>query len=145
MLPPPRPKIAYEQVVVDEWIKGTISEIEYDLKHKSMFKGEQKIGPAVRIKLTLDGYKFPKSSGWMAFVYTEKANLYKTYIKQLVEGAYVDMKFDIDLLKDMPIKVMFVQNEEYQNVSQIRPLGEKIVAEAEPPEEVAPDEAVIPF
>lgn len=144
MLPPPRPKIAYEQVVVDEWIKGTISEIEYDMEHKSMFKGVEKVGPAVRIKLTLDGYKFPKSSGWMAFVYAAKANLFKTYISQLVNDARTDMKFDLDLLKDMPIKVMFVQNDEYQNVSQIRPLGEKINANTEPAED-APEAEEIPF
>lgn len=144
MLPPPRPKIAYEQVIVDEWIKGTISEIEYDMEHKSMFKGVEKVGPAVRIKLTLDGYKFPKSSGWMAFVYAAKANLFKTYISQLVNDARTDMKFDLDLLKDMPIKVMFVQNDEYQNVSQIRPLGEKINANTEPAED-APEAEEIPF
>lgn len=144
MLPPPRPKIEYEQVVVDDWIKGTISEIEYDMEHKSTYKGVERSGPSVRIKLTLDGYKFPKSSGWMAFVYTEKANLYKTYIKQLVDGAHVDMKFDLDLLKNMPIKVMFVQNEEFQNVSQIRPIGEKIMAKMEPPDD-APEAEDIPF
>lgn len=144
MLPPPRPKIDYEQVVVDEWIKGTISEIEYDMEHKSTFKGVDKVGPAVRIKLALEGYKFPKSSGWMAFVYTEKANLYKTYIKQLVDNAQVDMKFDLDLLRNFPIKVMFVQNEEYQNVSQIRPLGEKFASDAEPDVQ-APEAEEIPF
>lgn len=144
MRPPPRPKMEYEQVVVDDWIKGTISEIEYDLEHKSMYKGVEKVGPAVRIKLSLDGYKFPKSSGWMAFVYTAKANLYKTYIGQLVKDPKVDMKFDLDLLKGMPIKVMFVQNDEYQNVSQIRPLGEKIAADLEPAED-APEAEEIPF
>lgn len=144
MRPPPRPKMEYEQVIVDEWIKGTISEIEYDMEHKSMFKGVEKVGPAVRIKLTLDGYKFPKSSGWMAFVYTAKANLYKTYITQLVKDPKVDMKFDLDLLKNMPIKVMFVQNDEYQNVSQIRPLGEKIAPDLEPAED-APESEEIPF
>lgn len=150
MLPPPRPKMEYEKVIVDEWLPGIIEEIEYDMERKSTYQGKEKVGPAIKIKMVLDGYKYPKSSGWMSFIYSEKANLYKTYICGLVENPKPFMNFDPDVLKGMRIKTMWEtnpKNVDYQNVVRIRPEGQKVVAAAEPPEEVVgePTEDPIPF
>lgn len=148
MMPPPRPKLAYEKVLVDDWLPGVIEEIEYDLDHKSTYKGQEKTGPAIKIKLTLDDYKFPKSSGWMSFIYSEKSNLYKTYICGLVANPSPYMKFDPDALKGMRIKCMWEtnpKNPEYQNLVRIRPVGEKIVTTQLEPSEDAPAEEEIPF
>lgn len=145
MYPPRRKKTDFEQVSTKDWTTGTISEIEYKENHERIWKGEKKTGPAVRLKFTLDGYKFPHSSGWLTFSYGEKTGLYSRYISALVEGAEPDMKFDLDELKDMPIKIMWKQNGEYQNVELIRPLEEKIVPSAEPPEEAPPEVEDIQF
>lgn len=147
MLPPPRPKMVYEKVTEDEWLPGVIEEIEYDMEHKSTYKGVEKTGPAIKIKMVLDGYKFPKSSGWLSFIYSEKSNLYKTYICGLVANPKPYMNFDPDLFKGMKIKCMWetnAKNPEYQNLVRIRPAGEKITAESEPSEEAPPAEEV-PF
>lgn len=147
MLPPPRPKLEYEKVVVDEWLLGEIQEIEYDLEHKSTFNGKEKTAPAVKIKMTFDGYEFPKSSGWMSFIYDEKSKLYKTYIVGLVANPVPYMEFDLDALKGMKIKGMWetnIKNPEYQNLVRIRPVGEKVAATAEPAED-APEADPMPF
>lgn len=139
MLPPPRPKLEYERVVVDEWLPGVIEEIEYDMQRKSTYKGVEKVGPAIKIKLFLDGYKFPKSSGWMSFIYADKSKLYTTYIVGLVENPKPYMDFDPDVLRGMKIKCMWEtnpKNPEYQNLVRIRPVGAKISFAAEPPEKV---------
>lgn len=148
MRPPPRPKLEYEKVVVDEWLPGVIEEIEYDLEHKSTYKGVEKVGPAVKIKIVLEGYKYPKSSGWMSFIYDDKAKLYKIFILGLVANPKAYMEFDLDKLKGMKIKGMWETNPkdpEFQNLSKIRPFGEKIVTENAVPEENAPDADEIPF
>lgn len=132
MMPPVRQKTEFEQVSTDDWITGVISEVQYNENHKRMWEGQEKIGPAVRLKFTLDGYKFPHYSGWMSFSYGEKTNLYKKYISSLVEGAIPDMQFDIDELKDMKVKIMFKQNGEYQNVELIRPVNGKVKPEKLP-------------
>jgi hypothetical protein len=126
MRPPPRAKTDYEQVATDDWIVGKIAKIEYDENYKRMWEGQEKIGPAVRLKFDLEGYQYPKSSGWMTFAYGEKCNLYKKYLTALVEGAAPDMQFDLDQLQDLPVKIMFKQNGEYQNVEIIRPLKAKV-------------------
>ena len=147
MLPPVRKKIEYEKVVEDEWLSGIIDEIEYDLEHKSTFKGQEKVGPAIKIKMILDGYKFPKSSGWLSFNYSDKSNLYKTFICGLVDNPKPYMTFDPDFLKGMKIKCMYganPNNPEYQKIVRIKPVGDKVKADAEPPESAIPAEEV-PF
>ncbi len=147
MLPPSRPKLEYEKVVVDEWLPGVIDEIEYDMEHKSTFKGVEKVGAAVKIKMVLDGYKFPKSSGWMSFIYDEKSKLYKTFIVGLVDNPKPYMEFDMDALRGMKIKGMWEnnpKNPEYQNLVRVRPVGDKVQASAEPAED-APEASEIPF
>lgn len=126
MRPPSRPKTEFEQVATDDWTVGVISEIQYNENHKRIWQGEEKVGPAVRLKFMLDGYQFPHYSGWLTFSYGEKTNLYKKYISTLVEGAVPEMEFDMDQLKDLPVKIMWKQNGEYQNVELIRPINGKV-------------------
>ncbi len=129
MRPPARAKTEFEQVTTEDWTKGTISKIEYNENYKRMWQGEEKVGPGVRLTFTLDGYNFPHYSGWMTFSYGEKANLFKIYISALVEDAKPDMQFDLDQLQDLPVKIMWKQNGEYQNVETIRPLKGKVTPE----------------
>lgn len=126
MRPPQRPKTEFEQVDTTDWILGVISDIQYNETYKRVWQGEEKIGPAVRLKFELEGYKFPHYSGWLSFGYSERSNLYKKYISSLVEGAIPDMDFDLDQLKGLPVKIMFKQNGEYQNVELIRPVNGKV-------------------
>ena len=132
MRPPERKKHEYEKVVCNEMITGIIEQVQYDNEHK--FKGfsggEDTIQPAVRIKLKLDGYKFPKFSRWMKFNTGEKSNLYKKYIIKLIEGAKPDMDFDLDALNGLPIKVIFTEDGEYQNIDSIFPVGKKVMPDA---------------
>jgi hypothetical protein len=152
MYPPERKKIEYEKVELDTWIPGIIEDIEYDMQRESMWEGKKKVGPAVRFKLKLDGYKYPKKTRWGSFNLGEKSNLYKKYVSVLVEGAKPDVVFDLDLLKGMAVKTMWSQNEEYQNLEMIRPLNGMLKVEfkkptkfAEAPEEVGDREDEIPF
>ncbi len=132
MYPPERKKTEFEQVATDDWIIGEISKVEYNENYKRIWKGEEKVGPAVRLHFTLEGYQYPKYSGWMSFSYGEKANLYTKYISSLVEDAKPDMVFNLDQLQDMKVKIMFKQQKEYQNVELIRPLEKKVIAEKLP-------------
>lgn len=131
MYPPPRPKREYEKVPVEVWVNGKISEVQYKNDHEN-FNKEKVMG--VRLKLELEGCKFPHYTRWMTFSYADKANLYKLVILPLIEGAKPDIKFDMDALKDLLIKTMWSTNEEYQNLDMIRPLGAKVACESEPPE-----------
>lgn len=120
------PKREYEQVEVDAWIAGEIVDIIYEEEHE--FKtdtGPQKLW-AVKFILSLDGYKDKKHTRWFTFNYSENSNLYK-FISPLVEGAYPKMDFDLDALRDLRIKVMYVQNGNYQNISMIRPFEAKVL------------------
>lgn len=119
MMPPKR---EFEKVSVDEWINGEIVEIQYDIKH--LFKASE--GPAVKVKISLSDYKYPKTTPWMLFSYSKKSNLFILFVEPLVEGAYEYMNFDLDQLKGAKIKVMFEQKGEYQNILRIRPLSNKI-------------------
>lgn len=142
-------KKQFETVKVDEWINGEITDIKYEMEHQ--FK--KSMNPGVQIKLTLAGYKFPKTTPWMIFSYFKSSGLYKNFILPLVEGAAPDRRFDLDVLKSLKIKVMYEQNGEYQNIKMVRPIGGKIlvnfVDESKPSElaEVAEsvDEEPIPF
>ena len=135
-------------------LTGIIEKVEYDEKHT--FKGfqgkEDTIQPAVRIALKLDGYVYPHKSRWMKFNTGPKANLYIKYIAKLVEGAQPDCDFDLDCLNGMPIKVVFAENGDFQNIDTIYPAGKKVRPDAvienapeidldEPPV----DEATAPF
>lgn len=131
MKPPAKQKLEFERVPkYDEWIEGTITDIEYNENYKRSYNGEEKIGPAVRFKFGLKGCEFPHRSKWLTFSYGEKANLYKSFVSVLVEGAEPDMDLDLDVLKGMPVKTMWTQNEEFDNLAMIRPLGEKIKPQA---------------
>lgn len=137
---PPKRQTNYERVpVYDDWIVGKIDDIEYDMEHKKIWKGEEKVGPAVRFKFILEGCNFPKKTPWMSFNYSEKANLYKKYITALVAEAAPDLDFDLDALKGLDVKVMFTQNGEYDNLEMIRPIKAKVpkgvAVEDAPPEE----------
>lgn len=145
MRPPPRLRTEFEQVKVDVWINGEIEEIKYDMERKSMWEGKERVGPAVRFKFKLDGYEYPHYSRWLSFGYSEKSNLFKKFLTNLVEGAKPDMEFDLDELKGLAIKTMWSQKEEFQNLEMIRPLDKKVTPLGEPVEVDVPDEAEIPF
>ena len=142
----------------DTWIPGAISEISLREDHDTGFKhparkedgtphpksGQPVICDQVRLKFTLEGYQYPHFSRWMRYSYGEKSNLYLKYLKFLVEGAQPDLKFDLDLLKHMAVKTMWTQNGDWDNLEQIRPLGVKVSAGAQPesPEPEPPAEEV---
>lgn len=120
----------YEQVKVDEFIHGVITDIEFDPAHEITYQGEKKVFEAVKIKFTLDGYTMPHSSFFMKLSYHEKATLYKTVVKNLVENAEPFLDLDLSVLKGMRVKTMWenVEGKEstYQKLVMIKPEGEKI-------------------
>src|SRR3990167_5202172 len=132
MRPQARPKQDYEKVAIGEMLSGVIEEVCYDNEHK--FKGfqgkEDTIQPAVRLKFKLDGYKFPHYTRWMKFSLGEKANLYKKYIAKLVENATPDIDLDLDILNGMKIKTVWSEENDFQNIDAIYPVGEKVKADA---------------
>jgi hypothetical protein len=153
MRPPERKKLDYEKVVIGEMISGIIEKVEYDQEHK--FKGFQgkddTVQPAVRLKFKLDGYQYPHYTRWMKFSLGEKANLYKKYVAKLVENAEADMDFDLDVLNDMKIKTVWSEENGFQNIDAIYPVGPKVKASAPIPtidldkEEEPPIDPAMPF
>ena len=153
MRPPKNNKNDYERIQsYDEWIRGTIEEIQLREDHDTGFKhppkkedgtphpnaGKPVICDQVRLKFTLENHQYPHYSKWMRYSYGEKSNLYLKYLKHLVEDAQPDLEFDLDLLKHMEVKTMWSQNGDWDNLEQIRPLGAKVSAgdQPEPAEEV---------
>lgn len=121
------PKKEFEQVKVDDWIPGEIIDVQYDPQHEFKSRKGSDISLGVRVIFALETYKDKKYSRWMYFNYAENSNLYKLFINPLVQGAHPNMSFDMDLLKGFKVKVMYTQNEQYQNLSLVRPQTEKIV------------------
>ncbi len=128
--PPPRTKMEYERVDTQDWTLGVIEEIQREENRETGYKdketGEPLIRDCIRFKFKLEGYHYPHYSGWMTFGYGEKFNLFKKYILALVDKAQPDMDFDLERLKNFPVKIMWVNNGDYQNVEMVRPAGAKI-------------------
>jgi len=139
MKPKNRPKAGnMEMVKTDNFISGKIVAVEREEEHKFMFKNTEKIDDAVRFKFELEGYEFPHYSRWMTFSYSEKANLLNKYLYPLVEGITPDCNdFDLEILKDMPVKILWGEKEYYdqksgdkkvfQFVDTIRPVLSKLI------------------
>lgn len=121
---PPKPKTEYEKVPTGEFVNGVIQEIQYDEKH--VFKGADEPKAGVRLKFTMQGCQFPHYSRWMTFGNSEKSKLYTDFIQPLVEGAKPYKDFDLEILKGMKVKMLWVDNEEYQNLKLIQPLEAKV-------------------
>lgn len=130
--PPPRTKMEYEKVNTEDWVTGTIEEIQSDEKRDTGFKdeetGEPIIKHCIRFKFALDGYAYPHYSRWMSLSYHEKSNLLKKYLFNLVEDAQPDFDFDLERLRGMKVKLMWSNNGDFQNIEMIRPIAAKIPA-----------------
>ena len=142
----------YEKLAVDEWLTGKIEEVQYDehrtYKSKDKESGEwsEKESPHVRLKLKIDGYKWPHYSRWMKCSTNGKSNFYSKYLKYLCpEYDCEDKVIDIDKLVGVKCKTMWENNDEYQNITSIRGLEPtlNIIASGEeitpglPPEDVS--------
>ena len=139
------PKREFEQVKVDEWLTGEIVDIQYEQEHEFTYKGVKSVGSAAKISIKLDGYKDKKSTGWWSFNYSEKSNLYKFFIQPLVDNAVPNIDFDLDVLKNLRIKVMYTQNGEYQNLMAVRPAETKVLASSVPPKNEPAHDDEVPF
>ena len=133
MRPPKANQIDYERInKYDEWIPGVIEEIKLEENRATGFKDDKtglpKFADMVRFKFKLEGHEYPHYSRWMSYSFGEKANLYLKYIKHLVEPAQPDMDFDLDNLKGFKVKTMWTANGDFDNLEQIRPLGDKFQA-----------------
>ena len=128
MRPTKRDKTDYEQVAVGEMITGIIETVQYDEKH--VFKGfqgkEDTIAVAIRFKFKLDNYSYPHYSRWMRLSLSEKANLFKKYASKLIEGIKADDDIDLDILNGAKIKVVYSEDNGFQNVDSIFPNGAKV-------------------
>lgn len=140
---PVKKVINYEKVVIGDFIKGVIEDIERDEKHESTYQGKQRISDCIRFSFRLEGYTYLHKSNWMSFSYGSKSNLYTKYLTKLVENAKPDMEFDILLLKGLKVKTLWSETEyqgkTYQHVENIFPLTEKVKI-LEHQEETSPEE-----
>jgi len=117
----PQQKV-FEQLVVNDFIFGTISEIKYEKDHAfNSTTGTSKVADAVKIIFKLDGYSESHGTRWMTFSYDERANLFAKYVSKLVENPKPYMDFDLDLLKGMKIKTIWKQDGKWQNIDGIWP------------------------
>jgi hypothetical protein len=127
---PTKRTMEFEQVKTDDFLAGSIEEVQYDQEH-IFGKGSkfEKVAPATRFKFKLDGYSFPHYSRWLTFSYHEKSVLLNKYLIPLVEGAKADFDFEMDLLTGMRIKTLWVEKNGYQNIETIRPEKNKLLSE----------------
>ena len=102
---PPTP--VYEKVKTDDFVTGTIDSYQYEEKHE--FTGPKGIvvKPAIKFSFIIDGMDYPKMSKWMTFSYNEKATLFIKYVSSLVKDAKPGMKFDIDQLIGMKVRMLW--------------------------------------
>lgn len=127
MKPPKQETKTFEKLQIDEWLTGTIKEIQYDLERKWTWQGEESVKPGIRFVFAVEGYEYPHYSGWLKFNLNEKSNLYKRYVSALVKDAKPDMDVDIDILKGMKVRMMWEENENgYQRVLKIKPVANKV-------------------
>jgi len=121
----------FEKLAVDEWLTGTIKDIQYDMEKKWVWEGKETIQPGVRFVFSVDGYQYNHYSGWLKLNVGEKANLYKRYVASLVGNAKPNMDIDIDVLKGMSVKFMWEENDKgFQRVLKIKPLFDKVSADS---------------
>lgn len=120
-------EMKYEKIAVDEWVLGVIDDVLCDPAHEFTLKGEKKTGPAIRFVFKLDGYQYPKKSRWMTPYTTENSNLYKLFLKPLCPNFDPKNKeVDLERLKGLQVKLMFANDGDYQNITQIRPLEQNL-------------------
>lgn len=127
MIPMKMGKKDYEKVRIGEFINGVIEDIKYDMEHKFIWKGKEKIHPAARIVFKLEGYQYNHGTKWLNFNYGEKSNLYIKYLSKLVDNAVPDMEFDLDLLKGLKVKTLWNEKNDFQEIESIFPLEKKCV------------------
>lgn len=143
---PPKRTTQFERVKTGEFIKGIISDIEYDYKHIFKFQDKETEAVGVRFILKLDGYQYFHRSRWLKFNLGEKANLFKKYVNKLVANAHKDMCFDLDELKGMRVKTIWEENNDFQNIESIYPESEKItVEEVDPDSQPEEEKELDPF
>ena len=148
MRPPQRSNITqFERVPqYEEWLRATITEVKLEENHKFSFQGKDTLQDGVRFQFAIEGCKHPHYSRWMKYNYSEKANLYKKFLLSLVENAEPDMQFDLDRFQNLPVKLMFSQNGEFDNLERVKPDGAKLlrtkssVVDDDTSVEAAPDE-----
>ena len=145
-------KTDYEKVSVDEWLPGHITEVQLQDRPYTRTDKDTKVEtttdePHVRFKFALDGYKFPHYSRWMKASTYEGSNLYKMFLKFLCPlHDCKDQLIDLDKLTGAKVKLMWVNNKEYQNIAQVRGLDEELnIITHETPAESHDDEEGAPF
>lgn len=128
MIKPDQKKMEYEKLDTKDWVVGVIDDIDYEKEHawKPYLGQEREPSPAIRFKFLFEGYKYPHKSKWMRLSYAQKSTLYSEYISQLVEKASPFMDFDLEQLKGLKVKTMWVDNEEFQNLKMIVPVSGKV-------------------
>lgn len=143
MLKPKARETQFEKVKIGEFITGKIFDVQYEPEHKFIFNGQESVKEGVRLVFELDGYQFKHYSRWMTFNYGIKSTLYQKYLSKLVENAEPDMDFDLDTLKGFPIKTIWSENKDFQNLESIFPLFNKLRYSAPTPVAEAPSEETL--
>lgn len=128
---PIKKDIVYEQVPIEDFVTGIITEVGYEKEQEFKSKFGNSVQEGVYLKFKIDGLKFPKRTRWMKLNYSKKSNLFKKYISSLVDGAKEYMNYDVDRLLGLQVKMLW-KNEEadngkiYQSIDVIRPVGKKL-------------------
>jgi len=128
------PDREFEKVKVGDLLPGIICSVQEDPEHLFKgFKDKEKgtVNPdvtcqAVRFIFLFDDYQEKHYGRWEKKNYGAKSNLYKKYIEKLVDNAKPDQKFDIQLLDGMPVKVLWSEKNNFQNVDMVLPLKDKL-------------------
>lgn len=126
MMPEER-EMTFEKVNTSDFVTGVIEDIERDKEHKKIYQGKESIKDCIRFVFNIEGCKFPHRSNWMTFNYSAKGNLFGKYLTSLVDGAKEYMKFDVEQLKGMKVKMLWKDVGDFQAVETIRPVEKKII------------------
>ena len=131
----PKRKPEFERCETGVPLTGWIENVEFEQAHLFRVKGTERIDPAVRFQFLLHGYQYPHYSRWMTCSSNENANLFKTYLEPLVEGAKPDMDINLKELVGLKVRVKWDQKNGFEFPVEVEPLEGKLrVLELQPDE-----------
>lgn len=144
-------KMEYEKVEVDNWVEGTIDEVQFRVNENRRYRDKEtgeyvtKTANEVRFAFVFPDYKFRHYSRWMTASMNKESNLYKKYLKELVEGLEPETDIDLEKMKGKKVKIMWKNDkgkngEIYQSVAQIRGLDQITVDDLQISDEAEAEE-----
>lgn len=127
---PSKGDFQYERVPIDEWVTGTIEEVQERTNDNKKYKDgdvwKTKSVEEVRFKFKLDGMEHPHYSRWMTASVHEKSTLFSKFLIKLIPNVQPQTEINLDGLVNTSVKTMWDEKDYngnmFQFVANIKPL-----------------------